>query len=160
MTLAEKLRLLREEEGRARGLGRALSKADVARLMQSELEAGVSAAYLSQLESGARVHLTARTRVLLANFYKVHPGYLVDDGEPGQPPMEGERGSADALVEWLRAHAQHFQGDQLVAKVLTELSARAEPRRYFQALERLLALPAAELERLIEADFCVDTDPT
>jgi transcriptional regulator with XRE-family HTH domain len=155
MRLSEKLALLREEEGRARGLGRPLSKADVARLMRAELGSGVSSAYLSQLESGARVHLTAKTRALLAQFYKVHPGYLVDDGEPEQ--ADGR--SSDSLTEWLRTHAQHFQEDQLVAKVLTELSARSEPRRYFQVLERLLTLPASELERLVEADFCIDTDP-
>ena len=154
MTLAEKLAALREEEGHARGLGRALSKADVARLMKAELGHGLSAAYLSQLESGARLHLTARTRALLAAFFKVHPGHLVDDPDPAHPHGRG----SDTLVEWLRTHAQHFQDDHLVATVLTELSARAEPRRYFQALERLLSLPAAELERLMERDFRVEVE--
>ena len=32
-------------------------------------------------ESGARPHLTNTTRLLLAKFFKVHPGYLVDDPE-------------------------------------------------------------------------------
>lgn len=154
MLLAEKLRVLREEEGRVRGLGRALSKADVSRLMSAELGHTLSPAYLSQLESGTRVHLTARTRSLLAEFFKVHPGYLVDDVQS----QETDRPASDALVDWLRTHAQHFQGDHLVAGVLTELSARAEPRRYFQALDRLLALPATELERLLEADFYLDSE--
>lgn len=154
MLLSEKLRVLREEEGRIRGLGRPLSKADVSRLMSADLGQSVSPAYLSQLESGARVHLTAHTRSLLAEFFKVHPGYLVDDVEPQQNDCP----ASDALVDWLRTHAQHFQGDYLVARVLTELSARAEPRRYFQALDRLLTLPVAELERLLEADFYIDSE--
>ena len=41
----------------------------------------ISQSYLSQLESGARPHLTNATRMLLAQFFKVHPGYLVDDPE-------------------------------------------------------------------------------
>lgn len=156
MTLGEKLRALREEEGRARKLGRALTKADVSRLMQGELGRGVSAAYLSQLESGARMHLTGSTRTLLAEFFRVHPGYLVDDAEPGDGRAEG----ADRLVGWLRAHAQHFQDDGLVAHVLTEMSARAHPRRYFEALDRLLALPADELDALIERDFRLESGGT
>ncbi len=154
MTLAEKLRLLREEEGRARGLLRALTKAESVRLMQAELGRSVSPAYLSQLESGSRVHLSAGTRALLADFFKVHPGYLVDDAEPAASPD----GETDGLVDWLRTQAQHFQGDYLVAKVMSDLSSRARPRRYFEALERLLQLPAAELDRLLERDFCIEPE--
>jgi hypothetical protein len=32
-------------------------------------------------QGGARPHLTNATRMLLAKFFKVHPGYLVDDPE-------------------------------------------------------------------------------
>ncbi len=154
MTLAEKLRALREEEGRARGLGRAMTKADVSRAMQAELGRNVSPAYLSQLESGARLHLTSTTRALLADFFKVHPGYLVDDA----PAPSGDGASPDKLVGWLQAQAQHFQEDYLVAKVMSELSARAHPRKYFEALDRLLELPAHELERLIESGFGVESE--
>lgn len=154
MTLAEKLRKLREEEGRNRGLGRALTKADVARLMEAELGSSVSQAYLSQLESGVRVHLSARTRSLLAQFFKVHPGYLVDD----TPLQEKDGDVTDKLVDWLRSQAQHFQDDNLVAKVMSDLSGRAQPRRYFEALDRLLMLPAPELERLLDLDFCIERD--
>src|SRR5205814_808523 len=43
--------------------------------------ATISQSYLSQIESGARPHLTNTTRLLLAKLFKVHPGYLVDDPE-------------------------------------------------------------------------------
>ncbi|MDQ3328584.1 MAG: transcriptional regulator [Chloroflexota bacterium] len=154
MTLSEKLRALREEEGRRRGLGRAVSKAEVTRLMRAELGNGLSAAYLSQLEAGVRVHLSATSRDLLADFYQVHPGHLVSDSAP-QPAGAD---SAHHLSAWLRVHAQQFQDDHLVAKVLTELSARAEPRRYFVALERLLALPSEQLDRLIEREFNLERE--
>ena len=54
---------------------------ELARLIQKELGKSISQSYLSQIESGARPHLTNSTRMLLARFFKVHPGYLVDDPE-------------------------------------------------------------------------------
>ena len=41
----------------------------------------LSQSYLSQIESGAHPHLTNSSRMLLAKFFNVHPGYLVDDPE-------------------------------------------------------------------------------
>ena len=81
MTLADKIKLLRTLEGNLRGLDRALTKSEVARLILQELGVSVSQAYLSQLETGKREHMTAKTRELLARFFKVHPGYLVGDPE-------------------------------------------------------------------------------
>ena len=79
MKLGEKLRYLREVEG-ARGLGRPMSQQEVVRLIK-EAGKSISQSYLSQIESGARPHLTNSTRLLLSRFFKVHPGYLVDDPE-------------------------------------------------------------------------------
>ena len=79
MRLGEKLRYLREVEGTLRGREGALTQAEVVRLLQKELRETISQAYLSQIESGARPHLTNSSRMLLAKFFKVHPGYLVDD---------------------------------------------------------------------------------
>ena len=81
MTLGEKLRYLREVEGTLRGLDREMTQQEMARLIQKELGKSISQSYLSQIESGARPHLTNSTRMLLARFFKVHPGYLVDDPE-------------------------------------------------------------------------------
>ena len=155
MTLAEKLRALREQEGRSRGLGRPLTKADVSRMMRAELGRGISQAYLSQLETGARVHLSAHTRTLLARFYRVHPGYLVDD----TPASEPDGAVTDRLTGWLRERAQEFQDAPLVAHVLTELSAHADPRRYLDALARLMELLASEFDDLLRRGFRVETEP-
>jgi len=81
MRLGEKLRYLREVEGTLRGMDRELSQVEMARLIQKELGKSISQSYLSQIESGARPHLTNSSRMLLARFFKVHPGYLVDDPE-------------------------------------------------------------------------------
>ena len=96
MDLREKLRHLRAAEGERRGLGRPLTQSEVARAMRNELGASLSQAYLSQLESGKRVHLTHTSREALARFYRVHPGYLVSD------PADGS---------WLDRHASDV-GDE------------------------------------------------
>src|SRR5229473_4577140 len=81
MTHGEKLRYLRLMEGNLRGLGRDMTQQEVVRAIGKELKQKISQSYLSQIESGARPHLTNNTRMLLSKFFKVHPGYLVDDPE-------------------------------------------------------------------------------
>ena len=81
MRLGEKIRYLREVEGTLRGLGREMTQQEMVRAIKRELKQSISQSYLSQIESGARPHLTNSTRMLLARFFKVHPGYLVDDPE-------------------------------------------------------------------------------
>lgn len=152
MRLAEKLVHLRQVEGQVRGLDRPLTKADVARAMRAELGAGMSHAYLSQLESGTRVHLSSQSRGLLARFYKVHPGYLVDD-PPGyqveiqSPPLRAER----SLRAWLANRAEEQRADPLVHRLLLRLSHLEEPRRHLALLDALLDLPLEALELLPRA---------
>src|ERR1044071_1477581 len=81
MTLGDKIRYLREVEGALRGQGREMTQQEVVRAIKKEMRKTISQSYLSQIESGARPHLTNGTRQLLAKFFKVHPGYLVDDPE-------------------------------------------------------------------------------
>src|SRR5690606_11516652 len=79
MKLSEKLEMLRSLEGNLRGLKRPLTKSEVARLVEEESGEKISVAYLSQLETGKRPHMTETTRELLAGFYKIHPGFFVSD---------------------------------------------------------------------------------
>src|ERR1700738_1907197 len=81
MKLSDKLKYLREVEGSLRGLGRAMTQQELVRAIAAEMDSPISQSYLSQIESGARPHLTNTTRLLLAKFFKVHPGYLVEDPE-------------------------------------------------------------------------------
>ncbi|HXE65385.1 MAG TPA: helix-turn-helix transcriptional regulator, partial [Bryobacteraceae bacterium] len=76
MTLGQKIRRLREMEGALRGLGREMTQQELSRAIQKETKQPLSQSYLSQIEGGQRPHLTNKTRMLLARFFKVHPGYL------------------------------------------------------------------------------------
>src|SRR6201996_2125286 len=102
MKLGDKVRYLREVEGNLRGMERAMSQQELVRAIRSELKASMSQSYLSQIESGARPHLTNTTRQLLARFFKVHPGYLVDDPEGYHAELMSEvRTLEDKLDLWL-----------------------------------------------------------
>ena len=132
MKLADKLKNLRLQEGKARGLGRALTQSEVSRLIKAETGRGLTQAYLSQLESGKRRHLTAETREQLAKFFKVHPGYLVDD-----PPAtrRGNKSAKAPLDKWLNQGAEDLRRvEPAVAALLRELAGERNPRRYFDLL--------------------------
>src|SRR6476660_232444 len=112
MKLGAKLRYLREVEGTLRGLGRAMTQQEIVRSVQKELGKSISQSYLSQIESGARPHLTNSTRMLLARFFKVHPGYLVDDPEGFQNELISDLGALeDKLDLWLISGAERFNRD-------------------------------------------------
>src|SRR5277367_6759124 len=110
MRLGEKLRYLREMEGALRALGREMTQQEVVRAVKSELKQSISQSYLSQIESGARPHLTNSTRMLLARFFKVHPGYLVDDPEGYHTELVSDiRVHEDQLDLWLIEGAERFR---------------------------------------------------
>jgi transcriptional regulator with XRE-family HTH domain len=141
--LGDKLKHLRLVEGQLRNLGRPLTQAEVVRLMREEVGGAVSQSYLSQLESGDRVHLSAHSRDLLARFFKVHPGYLVSD-PPGYE--EGLTAAAAAprardLREWLERHAAELEDDPVLYHLLLRLARQPDPRRWLMLLDDLLDLP-------------------
>jgi transcriptional regulator with XRE-family HTH domain len=150
--LAEKLRHLRLVEGTQRGYGRALTKAEVSRLMR-QVGRGLSAAYLSQLESGTRSHMTEHTRALLATFFKVHPGYLVSDPADFETELQthlpSTPRSADRLEDWLAEQAESWRDDPLVGHVLLKIRRQPQPRGVLEALDRLLDLPADRLRQVV-----------
>lgn len=147
--LGEKVRHLRFVEGTYRGLGRPMTKAEVIRAMKRELGEAISHPYLSQLESGARVHMTAHTRDLLARFFKVLPGYLVDDPEGYDTAVQTRLPSgAEKLGSWLAAQAESLEDEPYLAHVLFKLSRSGDPLRYVALLDRLLELPSAEVDRI------------
>src|SRR6201992_3228846 len=117
MKLADKFRYLREVEGSLRGLNRAMTQQELLRAIEAETGTRLSQSYLSQIESGARPHLTNTTRLLLARFFKVHPGYLVDDPEGYHEELRSDartlhvRTQEDTLDLWLIAGAERFRRD-------------------------------------------------
>ena len=129
MDLSEKIKHLREVEGDIRGFGRAMTQMEVVRAMQEELGETISQAYLSQLENGKRVHLTATSRDLLARFFKVQPGYLVSDLADFSTDLLSElENEGDRLLTWLEASAEEWRSEPLLQHFFERLGRVAEPR--------------------------------
>lgn len=142
MRLGEKIKYLREVEGSLRGLNRAMNQLELTRAIESETGSKISQSYLSQIESGARPHLTNTTRQTLAQFFKVHPGYLVDDPEGYHPELLSEvRNLEDKLDLWLVAGAERFRRDPELKKALLTLSRHEQSRECLLLLEAILETP-------------------
>ncbi len=152
MRLGEKLQHLRYVEGIHRGLDRALTKTEMVRAMERELGQSISHPYLCQLEGGSRVHMTAGTRELLARFFKVLPGYLVDDPAGFETGVRTEISvRPEGVHGWLVAQAEALREDPYLAHVLLKLSRTPDPMKFVILLDRLLELPPSELDRIAEA---------
>jgi len=150
MRLGEKLRYLREVEGALRGLDRELSQLEMARLIEKELGKSISQSYLSQIESGARPHLTNSTRMLLAKFFKVHPGYLVDDPEGFENELVSDVGALeDKLDLWLVSGAERFRRDPELQQALVTVARHDDSRMCLILLGEILENPGLA-ERLME----------
>jgi transcriptional regulator with XRE-family HTH domain len=150
MKLGEKLRYLREVEGSLRGKGRAMTQQELVRAIKGELKTSMSQSYLSQIESGARPHLTNTTRQMLAKFFKVHPGYLVDDPEGYHAELMSEaRVLDDKLDLWLVNGAERFPRDPELKKALLALAKHPESRQCLLLMEALIETPGL-VDRLVE----------
>ena len=159
MRLGEKLRYLREVEGTLRGAERELSQLEVARLVEKELGKSISQSYLSQIESGARPHLTNASRMMLARFFKVHPGYLVDDPEGYHTELTSElRATEDRLDLWLIAGAEQFTGDPELSAALLAVARHHDTRKCLVLLGAILETPEL-VERLSEVLKPAARDP-
>ena len=150
MTLGEKIRYLREVEGALRGLDREMTQQEVVRAIKRDLRKTISQSYLSQIESGARPHVTNATRQLLAGFFKVHPGYLVDDPEGFQTGLiSGIGAPEDKLDAWLIDGAERFRRDPEVAQALIDLARHEDSRRCIALLGAILDTPGL-VDRLLQ----------
>jgi transcriptional regulator with XRE-family HTH domain len=149
MKLAEKIRYLREVEGSLRGLDRAMTQQELVKAIADETKGKtISQSYLSQLESGARPHLTNTTRLLLARFFKVHPGYLVEDPENFQAELRTVEINEDQLDLWLVAGAERFgRRDPDICRALLAVAHHQDSRGCLMLLEKILKTPAL-VERL------------
>ncbi len=152
MKLADKIRYLREVEGSLRGLERAMTQQEVVRAIAEETKGKtISQSYLSQIESGARPHLTNTTRLLLARFFKVHPGYLVEDPENFQAELRTLEISDDKLDLWLVGGAERFgRQDPELCRALLALAHHEDSRGCLLLLESILKTPKLA-ERLAAA---------
>lgn len=150
MKLGEKIRYLREVEGSIRGLGREMTQQEIIRALKKELGAGISQSYLSQIEKGARPHLTNTTRLLLARFFKVHPGYLVDDPEGYHTELISDVSTLEERLDlWLIAGAERFRRDPQVKHALLEVAKHKDSRGCLVLLGAILDTPGLA-ERLLQ----------
>jgi len=150
MKLGEKIRYLRSVEGTVRGLGREMTQLEVVRALRQERGKAISQSYLSQIENGVRPHLTNSTRMLLARFFKVHPGYLVDDPEGYHNELTSHLpASEDRLDLWLIDGAERFSRDHDVSQALLTLARRDDTRRCLVLMSSILDAPGL-VDRLLE----------
>jgi transcriptional regulator with XRE-family HTH domain len=151
MRLGEKIRYLRLVEGTLRGLGREMTQQEVVRAIGRESKrdrsqrlpkATISQSYLSQIENGTRPHLTNGTRMLLAKFFGVHPGYLVDDPEGFHTELiSNARVQEDHLDLWLINGAERFVRDPQVSRALLRVAEHDDSRKCLVLLGSILETP-------------------
>jgi len=150
MKLGEKLRYLRLVEGTLRDMNREMTQQELAAALKREFGQGLSQSYLSQIESGNRPHLTNASRMMLARFFKVHPGYLVDDPEGFHTELTSElRATEDRLDLWLTAGAEQFASDPELSKALLDVAKHHDTRKCLVLLGAILETPEL-VERLTE----------
>src|SRR5215472_4173102 len=150
MTLGDKLRSLRTVEGSLRGLGRPMTQLEVVKTMKREVGRGLSQAYLSQIESGMRPHLTHTTRDLLARFFRVYPGFLVGDPEGYMAGLQSDLRAVDAKIDsWLFAGAEQFSADPQMRHALLEIAEYEDSRHAVLLLAEILRTPGLA-DRLAE----------
>ena len=155
--LGEKIRYLREVEGSLRGLGRPMTQLELVRAMRAELGKGrsggkgISQSYLSQIENGARPHMTQSSRALLAKFFKVHPGFLVDDPEGYHTELTSDLRTTEGQIDvWLLQGSEKFAADPEISNVLIKAAREKDTRRALLLLGAILDTPGLA-ERLLEA---------
>jgi transcriptional regulator with XRE-family HTH domain len=148
--LGEKIRYLREVEGTLRGCGREMTQLELVHAVQKELGSSISQSYISQIENGQRPHLTNATRMLLARFFRVHPGYLVDDPEGYHTELLSDlRGLEDKLDLWLVDGAERFSKDAELHEALLAIARHDDSRMCLLLLGAILETPNLA-ERLLQ----------
>jgi transcriptional regulator with XRE-family HTH domain len=153
MKLGEKIRYLREVEGSLRGLGRPMTQLELVRAIREELGPGktLSQSYLSQIENGTRPHMTQSSRALLAKFFKVHPGFLVDDPDGYHAELTSDLRTVEGQLDvWLLQGSERFASDAEVSNVLIKAAREKDTRRCFLLLGAILDTPGLA-DRLLEA---------
>jgi transcriptional regulator with XRE-family HTH domain len=161
--VGEKIRYLREVEGPLRGLGRPMTQLELVRAIRDETGKGksrgrakspppsISQSYLSQIENGARPHMTQSSRALLAKFFKVHPGFLVDDPEGYHAELTSDLRTVEGQLDvWLLQGSEKFANDAEVSHVLIKAAREKDTRRCLLLLGAILDTPGLA-DRLLEA---------
>ncbi len=152
MKLGEKIRYLREVEGSLRGLNRAMSQQELVRAINAETDSKISQSYLSQIESGARPHLTNTTRQIPGAIFQGASG--IPRGRSGRlSPGTDQRpaqcaGRQAGPVGSSRARSGSRRDPELKSALLT-LAQHERTRDCLLLLEAILETPGL-MPRLAE----------
>ncbi|HEY1678043.1 MAG TPA: transcriptional regulator [Candidatus Sulfotelmatobacter sp.] len=145
MTQLELVRAMQEESGGGR------TRAAKKRKQGSKAETTISQSYLSQIENGSRPHMTQSSRAMLAKFFKVHPGFLVDDPEGYHTELTSDLRTTEGQLDvWLLQGSEKFASDREISDVLIKCAREKDTRRCLLLLGRILETPGLA-ERLFEA---------
>jgi hypothetical protein len=151
MTLAEKIRYLREVEGSLRGLNRPMTQLELVNGIRKEQGKSLSQSYISQIENGSRRHMTQASRSLLAKFFKIHPGFLVDDPDGYHTELTSDLRTVEGRLDvWLLQGSERFGSDPELCEVLIKAAREKDSRKCFLLLGAILDTPGLA-ERLLEA---------
>ena len=128
----------------------AISSREVVRAVNAELGKTISQSYLSLIENGTRTHLSQSSRQLLAAFFKVHPGYLVDDPEGFHTELMSDlRTEEQSLDLWLINGAEGFRSDSELCDALLKIARHDDSRKCFILLAEILDTPGLA-DRLLQ----------
>ena len=151
MTLAEKIRYLREVEGSLRGLNRPMTQLELVNSIRKQQGRTLSQSYISQIENGSRRHMTQASRSMLAKFFKVHPGFLVDDPEGYHTELTSDLRTVEGKLDvWLLQGSERFAGDVELSEVLIKAARQKDTRKCLLLLGAILDTPGLA-DRLLEA---------
>src|SRR3954465_12890625 len=142
MKLAEKIRYLREVEGSLRGLDRPMTQQELVAAIRKEQGKSISQSYISQIESGSRRHMTQSSRSLLAKFFKVDPGFLVDDPDGYHTELTSDLRTTEGKLDvWLLQGSEQFAGDRELSEVMIKAAREKDTRKCFLLLGAILDTP-------------------
>src|SRR6266478_5329229 len=118
------------------------------------MKLGEKIRYLREVEGslrGLRPPMTQASRALLARFFKVHPGFLVDDPEGYHTELTSDLRTTEGQLDvWLLQGSERFVSDPEVSDVLIKAAREKDTRRCLLLLGAILDTPQLA-ERLLEA---------
>jgi transcriptional regulator with XRE-family HTH domain len=128
-----------------------MNQLELVKAIHKEQRKSISQSYISQIESGSRPHMTQSTRALLAKFFKVHPGFLVDDPEGYHTELTSDLRTTEGKLDvWLLQGSERFASDPEVSEALIKAARDKDTRRCFLLLGAILNTPGLA-DRLMEA---------
>src|ERR1700738_4092986 len=95
--------------------------------------------------------MTPSSRALLARFFKVHPGFLVDDPEGYHTELTSDLRTTEGKLDvWLLHGSEHFVSVLEIADVLINCAREKDTRRCLLLLGAILETPGLA-DRLLDA---------